>query len=106
FKFGVRLRGVSVDDISPNNFGGQWIFTGGFGPQFDANNNPIAGSNVVISSLERYRRTVLVQQTGLTPAQQAYCGAGTSVNDCIRKLGGGASQFSKNAGNPEATVSQ
>ena len=105
-KFGARFRGVSIDDISPNNFGGQWIFTGGFGPQFDANNNPVAGSNVVLSSLERYRRTVLVQQTGLTAAQQAYCGAGTSVNDCIRKLGGGASQFSKNAGNPAATVSQ
>jgi hypothetical protein len=106
FKFGGRVRGVSIDDSSPNNFGGQWIFSGGFGPQFDANNNPVPGTSSVLSSLERYRRTVLVQQQGLTAQQQAYCGAGTSVNDCIRILGGGASQFSKTQGNPEASVSQ
>jgi len=106
FKFGGRVRGVSIDDISPNNFGGQWVFTGGFGPQFDASNNPIAGTNVVLSSLERYRRTVLLQQQGVTAAQQAFCGAGTALNDCIRLLGGGAAQFSINQGNPNATVSQ
>jgi Carboxypeptidase regulatory-like domain/TonB dependent receptor len=105
-KFGGRVRNVNIDDISPNNFGGQWVFTGGFGPQFDASNNPIAGSNVLLSSLDRYRRTVLIQQNGLTALQQAYCGAGTTVNDCIRRLGGGAAQFSTNSGNPEATVSQ
>jgi len=42
FKFGGRIRGVKIDDTSPNNFGGNWIFTGGFGPQLDASNNPIA----------------------------------------------------------------
>ena len=86
FKFGGRIRGSSVDDTSPNNFAGNWVFTGGFGPQFDAANNPIAGTNVVLSSLERYRRTVLLQQQGITAAQQAYCGAGTSLNDCVRLL--------------------
>ena len=47
------------------------MFTGGFGPQFDASNNPIAGTTLVLSSLDRYRRTILVQQNGLTAAQQA-----------------------------------
>jgi hypothetical protein len=106
FKFGGRIRGVSISDISPNNFGGGWIFQGGFGPQFDASNSPIAGTNIVLSSLDRYKRTVQIQQTGLTAAQQAYCGAGVAVNDCIRLLGGGASQFNIAQGNPNASVSQ
>src|SRR5436309_6236324 len=67
FKFGGRIRGVKIDDISPNNFGGQWVFTGGFGPQLDANNNPIAGSNIQLSSIERYRRTLLVSKSVKTP---------------------------------------
>ena len=106
FKFGGRVRGVKIDDLNPNNQGGQWIFSGGFGPALDASNNPIAGPNIQLSSLERYRRTLLVQQNGLTPAQQNYCGAGTTVVDCVRKLGGGASQFSINTGNFAASVSQ
>jgi hypothetical protein len=106
FKFGGRIRGTHIDDISPNNFGGQWVFTGGFGPAFDASNNPIAGTNTPLSSIERYRRTALIQSQGLTAAQQAYCGAGVTVAQCIRTLGGGANQFSINTGNPEATVAQ
>jgi hypothetical protein len=106
YKFGARVRGVKIDDISPNNFGGQWIFVGGFGPAFDAANNPVAGTNVALSSIERYRRTAMIQAQGLTAAQQAYCGVGVTVAQCIRTLGGGASQFAINAGNPEAEVSQ
>lgn len=92
-KFGGRIRGVSIDDISPNNFGGQWVFTGGFGPALDAGNNPIAGTTVQLTSIERYRRTLLFQ------------GLGKSAQE-IRNLGGGAAQFSINTGNPEAKVSQ
>jgi carboxypeptidase family protein/TonB-dependent receptor-like protein len=104
-KFGGRLRDSKQDDISPSNFGGAWSFTGGFGPQFDAANNPIAGTNVLLSSIERYRRTALIQANGLTAQQQAYCGPST-VAQCIRTLGGGASQFGINTGNPAADVSQ
>jgi hypothetical protein len=105
FKFGGRVRSVNIDDISPNNFGGSWSFTGGFGPQFDAANNPIPGTNTFLTSIERYRRTALLAARGLTPQQQAYCGAATTVQ-CIRTLGGGASQFGINTGNPAASVSQ
>jgi hypothetical protein len=105
-KFGGRIRGVHIDDTSPGNFGGSWNFTGGFGPQFDASNNPIAGTNVLLSSIERYRRTALIMANGLSAQQQAYCGVGVPVAQCIRYLGGGASQFSINAGSPNATVSQ
>jgi hypothetical protein len=102
FKFGARIRGVSIDDFNPNNFGGAWVFTGGVGPNFD---NPIAGTNSPLSSIERYRRTALIQANGLTAQQQAYCGPST-LAQCIRALGGGASQFSINAGDPQADVSQ
>jgi hypothetical protein len=105
-KLGGRIRGVKINDNNSSNFGGNWVFTGGFGPALDASNNPIAGSVIQLSSIERYRRTALIQSRGLTAQQQAFCGAGTSVADCIRRLGGGASQFSINTGTPQASVSQ
>jgi len=103
FKFGGRVRGVNLNDLSSNNFGGQWVFSGGVGPDF---NNPVVGQNFVLSSIERYRRTVLIQQNGLNSAQKTFCGLTTSVSNCIRLLGGGAAQFSINQGNSTATVSQ
>lgn len=104
-KFGGRVRNTNIDDISPNNFGGSWSFTGGFGPEFDAANNPIAGTNTFLTSIERFRRTSLLATRGLSAQQQAFCGAATAAQ-CIRMLGGGASQFGINTGNPEASVSQ
>src|SRR6266852_5673729 len=76
-KFGGRVREVRISDVSPNNFGGQWIFTGGG----------------ALTSIQRYQLTLQLMQAG-TPAAQ------------IRAQGGGASQFSINTGNPLATVSQ
>ncbi|HEY3103167.1 MAG TPA: TonB-dependent receptor [Pyrinomonadaceae bacterium] len=105
-KFGGRLRGVHINDVSPGNFGGAWGFSGGFGPQLDAANNPVAGTNVLLTSIERYRRTALLLAQGLTAQQQTYCGAGATLVQCIRYLGGGASQFSINNGSPNASVSQ
>ena len=93
-KFGVRVRGVHIDDVNPANFGGAYLFAGALVPQLDANNNPIAGAAPVFAdSLERYRRTLLFQRMGLSATQ-------------IRALGGGAAQFSISVGNPLATVSQ
>jgi len=94
FKFGGRLRGVHTDSSNEGNFGGTYAFFGGLVPALDANNNLIPGAPPVsVSSLERYRRTLVFQNQGLTPTQ-------------IRALGGGAAQFIIAAGNPEATVSQ
>jgi hypothetical protein len=97
-KFGARLRGSLVDNTSPQNFTGAFNFGGGLGPELDANNQPVldaSGQPVfeTIQSIEQYRRTLLFQQMGLPPAQ-------------IRALGGGATQFSINAGNPEISGSQ
>jgi len=76
-KVGLRLRHVAITDVSPQDFGGTWTFAGGFGT----------------TSIERYQRTLLLQQQGLSPEQ-------------IRAMGGGATQFSLAAGNPKAEVSQ
>ncbi len=98
WKFGVRLRGQTDDNIAPQNFNGTFTFSGGLAPVLDANNQPVLGSSgqpVVanISSIERYQRTLLFQQLGYPAAE-------------IRRLGGGASQFSINAGMPELAVHQ
>jgi hypothetical protein len=93
-KFGGRVRGVRTNDTSPTNFGGSWVFTGGSGPQLDANNQPIPNTAFIsLSSIERYQRTLLFEGLGKTPEQ-------------IRELGGGAAQFSINTGNPFANVNQ
>ncbi|MFN2455296.1 MAG: carboxypeptidase regulatory-like domain-containing protein [Pyrinomonadaceae bacterium] len=97
-KAGARLRHVSIDDSSPNNFGGTFTFGGGLAPQLNASNQIVtdaAGQPVLvpITSLERYRRTLAFQRQGLS-------------FDQIRTLGGGPTQFSIVSGNPLANVSQ
>jgi hypothetical protein len=103
-KFGVRVRAVTDNNISPSNFGGAYTFAGGYAPILDSNNKPLSPGVVCdpknpsaaclnITSIERYRRTLLFQQMGLDAAT-------------VRLLGGGASQFSINGGNPLANVSQ
>ena len=96
WKYGVRLRGQTDDNISHFDFNGKFTFGGGMGPQLDANNQPELDSNgnpviIEISSLERYRRTLLFR--GLPPDQ-------------IRALGGGATQFTINKGIPELSLHQ
>ncbi|MCS7023802.1 MAG: TonB-dependent receptor [Bryobacteraceae bacterium] len=92
-KWGARLRHSQIDDVSLNNFGGTFTFFGGAGPLLDTNLAPIAGTSTQLTALERYRRTLLGLQLGLTPA-------------AIQALGGGASLFSINAGTPLTSVSQ
>src|SRR6185369_16951833 len=75
-----------------------YTFAGGLGPRLDENNTPVNGPNglpeiIELSSLERYRRTLLFSRAGLTPA-------------AIRVLGGGATQFTIAGGNPEANLKQ
>ena len=93
FKVGGRLRGVSITQFSPQNFGGTFTFFGGsIGPKLDGSDQP-AGGTQTITSIERYRRTQVFLDQGLSAAD-------------IRLLGGGASQFSLSSGNPETKVSQ
>lgn len=97
-RIGGRLRRLEMVDVSSLNFGGTFIFGGGVAPQLDTNDQPVFEANgqpklVTITSLERYRRTLLFQQRGLPSSQ-------------IRVLGGGATQFSIATGNPLTKISQ
>src|SRR5689334_5544502 len=81
-KAGARVRWVDITQVSPQNFGGTFrFFGGGVGPFTD------------LTSIERYQRTVIGLEQGLTGAE-------------IRLLGGGATQFTLSSGNPESKVSQ
>jgi hypothetical protein len=98
-KVGIRVRHVSIDDVSPQNFFGTFTFSGGTAPQLDSNNqivnDPATGLPLIvqITSIERYRRTLLLQSLAFSPT-------------AIRLRGGGATQFSITGGNPQAAVSQ
>lgn len=93
-KVGGRARYVRLKSVSPYNFVGSYTFSGGTGPTLDANDQLVPGAPLIqITSLERYRRTLLFQRQNLTPTQ-------------IRLLGGGATQFAIAGGNPEARVAQ
>src|SRR5262249_33989475 len=90
-KFGGRLRGVSVTNISRMNCNGTYTFAGGPAPRLDADNQvprDSAGSVVLepITSIERYRRTLVFLDQRRRPEE-------------IRELGGGATQFSIAGGN-------
>ena len=98
WRFGTRLRHDSVTDISPRNFGGSFTFGGGnalvpavVNPSSCA--VPANPTLVAITSIERYRRTLIFQQLG--------CSA-----SLIRALGGGATQFTISSGNPQISGSQ
>ena len=98
WKFGVRFRGETDDNTSPQNFAGTFTFGGGTAPVLDSNNQPVLDPSGMaalgpITSIERYRRTLLFQQLGFTASQ-------------IRALGGGATQFSINAGDPKLSAGQ
>ena len=68
---GVRLRHSDIESISPGNFGGTYTFGGGFGPGLDENDQILAGPNVEISSLERYRRTLVFSRAGIEPGRDS-----------------------------------
>jgi len=102
WRFGARLRAVSIKDTSEQGFNGTYSFGGAYAPVLDANNQPIVPGVVcnpalqtpgctTITSLEQYRRTLLFGQMGLSPQM-------------IRALGGGASQFSMDTGDPVVYV--
>jgi Carboxypeptidase regulatory-like domain len=98
WRSGIRLRGLLEDTVSPQNFNGTFTFSGGLGPQLDANNRPVldaSGQPVVvpIQSIEQYRRTLFFQQLSYPP-------------DRIRQLGGGANQFTVTTGNPALSAGQ
>jgi len=98
WRFGARLRDDKVSNVSPQNFGGSFSFGGGNALVPSVVNPsscavPANPTLVAITSIERYRRTLIFQGLSCTSAQ-------------IRALGGGATQFTINSGNPAISGSQ
>jgi len=96
WRFGVRLRGQMDNSDTRWNFNGTFTFAGGPAPELNSNSQRVldaSGNPVPISikSIERYRRTLLFQKMGDSPAQ-------------IRTLGGGATQFSIDTGIPNLSA--
>lgn len=97
-RFGIRFRVGRIEDIAPQNFNGTFTFNGGLAPVLDANNKPVLDGSgqpqlAAVLGIERYRRTLLFQQLGYSPAQ-------------IRAAGGGAAQFTIAAGTPGVSGTQ
>ena len=97
-RFGARLREDKVTNISPQNFGGTFTFSGGntLAPVvIDPSSCSVPGNPALasITSIEKYRRTLIFQRLGCSATQ-------------IRLLGGGATQFTTSAGEPSISGSQ
>jgi hypothetical protein len=104
-KAGLRLRADRVRDVSRQNFAGTFTFAGGEAAALDADNRVVFQTNAAgqqvpvvtqITSLERFRRTVIFGRAG----RPANAPAGLTRN----QLGIGPTQFSIAGGDPEASV--
>jgi hypothetical protein len=101
-KFGARLRHIDLNDESRANFGGTFTFAGGDAVILNGNNqvvrdplgNPLFAQ---ISSLERYRRTLLFSQAGAPPKP-------AGITD--QQLGVNPTQLSISGGNPQVAITQ
>ena len=98
FRYGLRARRESDRSLSPSGFGGVFSFNGGSAPTLDSNYNIVTDASgnpilTTLSAVDQYTRTLVLQKAGFTPTQ-------------IRQLGGGASQFNIDSGNPYSSISQ
>jgi hypothetical protein len=97
-RYGVRARRESDSSLSPNGFGGVFYFDGGTAPVLDSSFNVVRDSNgnpvtTSLSAVDQYSRTLMLQKAGFSSTQ-------------IRQLGGGATQFSIDTGNPFSSIVQ
>jgi hypothetical protein len=98
FRYGLRVRTVSITDNSLPGYNGIYTFAGKIAPKLNVNNQIILDTNgnpvlTQINSLESYRRTLVLQNNGFSPAE-------------IRRRGGGASLFAITTGNPLIKLNQ
>jgi hypothetical protein len=96
FRFGVRVRRESDQNLNPQGFNGAFTFSGGALPMLDANNNVVldsSGNPVLthLTALDQYVRNLQLMKTGLSEAQ-------------IQQLGGGPTKFTIQAGQPYVSL--
>jgi hypothetical protein len=105
WKFGIRVRAVTINNFTPQNFGGSYFFNGEYVPILDANNQAVApgvtcnpadpnpADCTQLSSIQVYSRTLQLQQLGFSPA-------------ALQQVGLGPSQFTLTQGIALANVNQ
>lgn len=96
--FGGDVHTDLLYDRSPGNFAGTFIFSGGLAPVLDSSNNIVQGPDgnpllVPLTSIQRYQRTLQLQQSGFSPA-------------AILARGAGPSQFTIAGGRPASSLAQ
>jgi hypothetical protein len=96
-RIGGRVRRVFLNDFSTENFGGVYKFDSGIGPPLNTLESSAAssqsGASVQLTSLERYRRTLMLLKAGMPAAD-------------VRALGGGASQLTLVVGDGLSRIRQ
>jgi carboxypeptidase family protein len=97
-KGGLQGRYTTERDDSTPNSGGTYTFSSRVAPQLNSANQVVMDANdmpvlVPITTIEAYRRTLLFRDQNLSPEE-------------VRKLGGGASQFSITTGDAKIRVWQ
>ncbi len=98
FRAGLRVRGDDEWGDSRQNWNGTVTFAGTFGPELDADGDPVFDDQgrlviVPVTSYDRYARTLFLGSLGLSPA-------------AIRALGGGPSQLRIAGGDPYSSIRQ
>jgi hypothetical protein len=97
WKFGVRVRAVTINNFSPQNFGGTYNFYGGnAGLQCDLATNTDCS---LLTSIELYSDTLLYMQQN--PAL-----TGSGLASALQSHGLGPSQFTINQGSSLVNVNQ
>jgi hypothetical protein len=91
FKWGASTDLNWYQTQSQIGFGGTYTFQGGTGPELSSSLQAIPDTSVELTALDVYQRTLQLQSAGVSPS-------------AIRALGGGAYQFSLNAGNPDVNM--
>ena len=83
WKFGVRVRAATINNISPSNFGGTFVFTGGYGPLSSSVTCDPADPNpsdcINLTSIQRYQYA-LAGLPGGVPSQFTIAGGTPLVN--------------------------
>jgi hypothetical protein len=92
-KFGMRVRADVLDDMTPQNFNGQFAFLGGTFPVLGSNLAP-TGQLATIDSIQQYLIT------------EQLLAAGYSSNYITNQLHYGPSKFSITEGNPYIGLNQ
>ncbi|MGA3024622.1 MAG: carboxypeptidase-like regulatory domain-containing protein [Bryobacteraceae bacterium] len=92
-KFGIRVRELNDDNVSPSDFNGTFLFSGGLLPVLDSNNQPVPGATPLrATSVEQFQRYLVLSSLGLSPQQMLAAGATPT-------------EFMTTVGNPAASVS-